>query len=158
MSATHDIAMMRLACAQADRARGRTSPNPLVGAVIVDEGSDEPVVLARGHHARAGADHAEIAALSALGGVAPGKTVYVTLEPCNHVGRTGNCTEALLRAGVARVVVGMRDPNPHVPGGGIERLRAQEPMRVGNDADEEVAMGHALQSITTAWPAQAARG
>lgn len=113
---------MRQALAQAELARGRTSPNPLVGAVVVDEGGAEPVVLARGHHVGPGRDHAEVAALRPLGGQAPGKTLYVTLEPCNHVGRTGKCTEAILAAGLRRVVIGMRDPNPHVIGGGIERL------------------------------------
>lgn len=120
----HDEALMGLALAQAERARGRTSPNPLVGAVVVDESVSPPQVLAVGHHARAGADHAEVAALRALGGSAPGHTIYVTLEPCNHVGRTGKCTDAILAAGLARVVIGQRDPNPRVTGGGIARLRA----------------------------------
>lgn len=131
----YDAALMSLAVAEAERGRGRTSPNPLVGAVVVDEGDGtrEPVVLARGFHARAGADHAEVAALKALVGAdasphsikgcAPGKSLYVTLEPCNHIGRTGKCTDAILAAGIRRVVVGMRDPNPRVAGGGIERLR-----------------------------------
>lgn len=137
----YDAALMGLALAEAERGRGRTSPNPLVGAVVVDEGDGtrEPVVLARGFHARAGADHAEVAALRALAaidasastgplvdtikGCAPGKSLYVTLEPCNHIGRTGKCTDAILAAGIRRVVVGMRDPNPRVAGGGIERLR-----------------------------------
>lgn len=131
----YDAALMGLALAEAERGRGRTSPNPLVGAVVVDEGDGtrEPVVLARGFHARAGADHAEVAALRALvgadadpkniAGCASGKSLYVTLEPCNHIGRTGKCTDAILAAGIRRVVVGMRDPNPRVAGGGIERLR-----------------------------------
>ncbi|MCS6914831.1 MAG: bifunctional diaminohydroxyphosphoribosylaminopyrimidine deaminase/5-amino-6-(5-phosphoribosylamino)uracil reductase RibD [Myxococcales bacterium] len=119
----HDLEFMRLALAEAERGRGQTRPNPLVGAVIVDESGPSPRLLATGFHARAGTDHAEVAALRSLGGQAPGATLYVTLEPCNHVGRTGNCCEALLRAGLRRVVVGMRDPNPRVPGGGVERLR-----------------------------------
>lgn len=131
----YDAALMSLALAEAERGRGRTSPNPLVGAVVVDEGDGtrEPEVLARGFHARAGSDHAEVAALRALAGsgfdkgtlkgCAPGKSLYVTLEPCNHVGRTGKCTDAILAAGIRRVIVGMRDPNPRVAGGGIERLR-----------------------------------
>ncbi len=117
-----DLAMMELACAQAERGRGRTSPNPLVGAVLVDD--DPHTVLATGYHQRAGADHAETAALKAYAGSARGKTLYVTLEPCNHVGRTGNCTETLVAAGLARVVIGIRDTNPGVKGGGVERLRA----------------------------------
>jgi diaminohydroxyphosphoribosylaminopyrimidine deaminase/5-amino-6-(5-phosphoribosylamino)uracil reductase len=122
----HDAALMALALAEAERARGRTSPNPLVGALVVDEGegTGEPRVLSRGFHARAGTDHAEVAALRPLGLQAPGKTLYVTLEPCNHIGRTGKCTDAVLAAGIRRVVIGMHDPNPRVTGGGIERLRA----------------------------------
>lgn len=120
----HETAMMELACRQAELGRGRTSPNPLVGAVVVDETGPEPRVLSTGYHARAGADHAEVAALRPLGGRAAGMTLYVTLEPCNHTGRTGPCTEAVLAAGIARVAIGMRDPNPGVAGGGVERLRA----------------------------------
>lgn len=123
----HDAALMELAVAEAERGRGSTSPNPLVGALVVDESGTAPVVLARGHHVRPGLAHGEAAALAALaavGGSAAGKTLYVTLEPCNHVGRTGKCTELILRAGLSRVVVGMRDPNPRVTGGGVECLRA----------------------------------
>lgn len=128
---------MALARAEAERGRGFTSPNPVVGALVVDETDRDaagvPRVLSRGHHARLGGDHAEVAALRALGAFGPsasaaenarGKTLYVTLEPCNHVGRTGRCTDAVLQAGLARVVCGMPDPNPNVPGGGIARLRA----------------------------------
>lgn len=109
---------MRRAIDLAVRARGRTSPNPLVGCVIVRGGR----VLAEGWHERAGLDHAEAAALRRLGMRAPGATVYVTLEPHNFHGRTPPCTERLIAAGVARVVVGMRDPNPRVDGGGVETL------------------------------------
>jgi diaminohydroxyphosphoribosylaminopyrimidine deaminase/5-amino-6-(5-phosphoribosylamino)uracil reductase len=111
---------MREALALARRAMGKTQPNPMVGCVIVKRGR----VIARGYHHRAGLAHAEVDALQKLApGAARGATVYVTLEPCNHEGRTGPCAEALIAAGVARVVVGMRDPNPHVRGGGAERLR-----------------------------------
>lgn len=120
----HDDDLMRLALAEAARARGRTSPNPLVGVILVDERGPSPRVVARGFHARAGTAHAEVAALRDLGGPATGLTAYVTLEPCNHVGRTGKCTDALIAAGVSRVVVGLLDPNPHVEGGGVARLRA----------------------------------
>lgn len=120
----HDAAMMALAIAQAERGRGRTRPNPMVGAVIVDESGPAPRVLASGYHARAGSDHAEVAALRSLGGGAAGHTLYVTLEPCNHVGRTGRCTDAILAAGLRRVVCGLRDPNPGVQGGGLARLQA----------------------------------
>ena len=98
---------------------GRPSPNPHVGAAIVKGKS----LLAQAHHERAGEDHAEVAALRLAGTKAKGATVYVTLEPCNHVGRTPPCTDALIAAKVARVVIGCRDPNPHVSGGGIEKLR-----------------------------------
>lgn len=112
---------MRRALALAARARGRTAPNPMVGAVIVRRGR----VLAEGFHAKAGTAHAEIVALAKLPrGGARGATVYVSLEPCNHHGRTGPCSEALIEAGVARVVAAMEDPNPRVSGGGIARLRA----------------------------------
>lgn len=109
---------MKEALRLARKGLGWTSPNPAVGAIIVNEGR----AIARGYHRRAGAPHAEIEALNRLGGKAPGSTLYVTLEPCNHVGRTPPCTEAILRSGVRRVVAGMRDPNPHVPGSGCAFL------------------------------------
>lgn len=114
-----DVAMMADALALAQRAAGRTSPNPLVGAVVVAGGQ----VVGRGFHARAGEPHAEIVALRSSGGRARGGTLYVTLEPCDHAGRTGPCTEALLAAGVRRVVVAMVDPDAQVAGRGIARLR-----------------------------------
>lgn len=126
----YDEHFMRLARAEAERGRGFTSPNPVVGALIVDEAASGegglPLVLSRGHHARLGGDHAEVAALRGLvqAESARGKTLYVTLEPCNHIGRTGRCTDAVLAAGLSRVVCGMRDPNLSVAGGGIDRLRA----------------------------------
>lgn len=109
---------MRRAIELAERAR--PSPNPRVGSVIVRDG----VQVGEGWHVAAGCDHGEIVALKAAGDRARGATVYVTLEPCNHYGRTPPCTEALIAAGVSRVVIGVRDVNPHVRGGGIERLRA----------------------------------
>jgi diaminohydroxyphosphoribosylaminopyrimidine deaminase/5-amino-6-(5-phosphoribosylamino)uracil reductase len=99
---------------------GTPSPNPHVGAVLVN-GNE---IVGAGHHERAGEDHAEIVALREAGSRARGATLYVTLEPCNHVGRTPPCTDAIMSAGVARVVVACRDPNPHVAGGGIEKLQA----------------------------------
>lgn len=115
-----DRQYMELALELAARARGRTSPNPMVGAVVVRDGA----IIGRGFHPRAGEPHAEIFALTAAGENARGATMYVSLEPCCHRGRTGPCTEALIRAGVHRVVVAMRDPNPEVGGKGIARLRA----------------------------------
>ena len=103
----------------AQRAIGRTSPNPLVGAVIVRDGQ----IVGRGWHQKAGTAHAEIHALNEAGPLAAGSTIYVTLEPCSHTGRTGPCTEALIRAGIKKVVVAMTDPNPLVAGTGLELLR-----------------------------------
>ena len=91
---------------------GRPSPNPRVGAAIVRDGE----VIALGHHAKAGDAHAEVDAIRNAAGNVEGTTLYVTLEPCNHHGRTGPCTEAILRSGISRVVIGCRDPAPHVPG------------------------------------------
>lgn len=99
---------------------GRPSPNPHVGAVLVKDGE----LIAAGHHEAAGADHAEIAAIKAAGDKARGATLYVTLEPCNHHGRTPPCTDAIIAAKIPRVVIGCRDPNPHVEGLGVEKLRA----------------------------------
>ena len=109
-----DVKYMKLALAEAGKGAGRTSPNPAVGAVIVKDGR----VLSRGYHRRAGLPHAEIEALEKVGRSCPGATLYVTLEPCNHHGKTPPCTESILHAGISRVVVGAMDPNPGVKGGG----------------------------------------
>lgn len=120
MDGTSDLAFMREAVALAAEGRYSTSPNPAVGCVLVRAGE----VVARGFHARAGTAHAEVAALTAAGPAARGATAYVSLEPCNHHGRTGPCTEALIAAGIARVVYACDDPNPRVAGQGAARLRA----------------------------------
>lgn len=110
---------MRQALHLARRGLGRTSPNPAVGAVIVRRGR----VIAQGYHRRAGSPHAEVNALACMKEFAePEDTLYVTLEPCNHKGRTPPCTAAILAKGIKRVVVGMRDPNPNVKGGGCDFL------------------------------------
>src|SRR5438270_3724881 len=101
--------------------RAVTSPNPWVGAVLVPAG-DEPITL--GATAPPGGPHAEVTALELAGDSARGGTLYVTLEPCSHQGRTGPCADAILAAGVARVVVGVEDPDPNVSGEGIRRLEA----------------------------------
>lgn len=111
---------MQQCLALARRALGRTAPNPLVGSVVVQDGE----IVGEGYHPGAGQPHAEVFALRAAGDRACGATLYVNLEPCNHYGRTPPCTEALIAAGVAKVVVGMVDPNPLVAGTGISRLRA----------------------------------
>jgi diaminohydroxyphosphoribosylaminopyrimidine deaminase / 5-amino-6-(5-phosphoribosylamino)uracil reductase len=111
---------MRRAIELAEHGRGLTSPNPMVGAVIVAPGGE---VVGEGFHARAGAAHAEVEALRVAGPRARGATVYVTLEPCAHHGRTPPCAHALVAAGVARVVAAVVDPNPLVAGKGFAELR-----------------------------------
>ncbi len=113
-----DRRFMKTALELAARARGRTSPNPMVGALVVKEGK----ILGQGCHLKAGTPHAEIHALNQAGREAEGATLYVTLEPCCHHGRTGPCTEAVISAGIARVVAAMADPNPLVAGKGLARL------------------------------------
>jgi diaminohydroxyphosphoribosylaminopyrimidine deaminase/5-amino-6-(5-phosphoribosylamino)uracil reductase len=113
-----DSNYMRLALQEAKKGMGRTSPNPCVGAVVVKNNK----VAGRGYHKKAGTPHAEIHALQAAGRKAKDATLYVTLEPCNHTGRTPPCVEAVLRAGISRVVIGMLDPNPGVAGGGARYL------------------------------------
>jgi diaminohydroxyphosphoribosylaminopyrimidine deaminase/5-amino-6-(5-phosphoribosylamino)uracil reductase len=99
--------------------QGDPSPNPRAGALI----ADGEKIIAEGFHQSAGQDHAEVAALREAGEAARGKTMFVTLEPCNHDGRTPPCVDAILAAGIRRVAIGCPDPNPHVRGGGIERLK-----------------------------------
>lgn len=110
---------LRLACRLARKAAGRTSPNPQVGAVLVKDGK----IIGSGYHRLAGGDHAEIAALKRAGKNARGATLYITLEPCSHQGRTPPCAGALIRAGIKNVVCGVRDPNPLVAGRGFRQLR-----------------------------------
>ena len=113
-------AFMREAIELARQGTGQTSPNPAVGAVVVANGE----VAGRGFHTYAGTKHAEIWALDEAGTRASGATLYINLEPCSHQGRTGPCTEALVAAGVSRVVAAMEDPNPRVSGEGFRKLRA----------------------------------
>ncbi len=115
----NDAHWMREAAAEAGRGLGRTAPNPAVGCVIVRDGRE----VGRGYHRRAGRAHAEVEALTAAGKRAFGATAYVTLEPCCRHGRTPPCTQGLLEAGIARVVVGCLDPNPAVSGRGVALLR-----------------------------------
>lgn len=123
-----DERMMRTALAEAQRGLGRTSPNPAVGAVIVREGEGgAPHLIGSGWHRRAGQPHAEIEALRSLAdpSLARGATLYVTLEPCSTHGRTPPCTEAILRAGIRRVVIGTLDPNPSHVGRAVGLLRKE---------------------------------
>ncbi|HEY1761067.1 MAG TPA: bifunctional diaminohydroxyphosphoribosylaminopyrimidine deaminase/5-amino-6-(5-phosphoribosylamino)uracil reductase RibD [Acidimicrobiales bacterium] len=113
--------LMSMAMDEGERARLHAPPNPWVGALIVN---DQGVIVGEGHTQAPGESHAEIEALRRAGGAARGATMVVTLEPCSHTGRTGPCADAIIEAGIARVVVGMVDPDPRVAGSGIELLKA----------------------------------
>jgi len=115
-----DIHYMQRCLGLAEVGRYTANPNPVVGAILVTGDT----IIAEGFHERAGQDHAEIMALKKAGDRARGATLYVTLEPCSHTGRTGPCADAVIEAGVARVVYGMVDPNPAVSGNGLDKLRA----------------------------------
>ncbi|MFH1359823.1 MAG: bifunctional diaminohydroxyphosphoribosylaminopyrimidine deaminase/5-amino-6-(5-phosphoribosylamino)uracil reductase RibD [Candidatus Omnitrophota bacterium] len=114
-----DIDFMKMAYGLALRAKGRTSPNPLVGAVIVKQNR----VISIGYHQRCGGDHAEIIALKKAGPRAKGAKLYVTLEPCAHFGRTPPCADRIIQSGIKEVIVGMKDPNPVTCGRSLRRLR-----------------------------------
>lgn len=115
-----DAYFMRKALALAERGRGRTSPNPMVGALVVDAAG---VIVGRGAHLVAGGPHAEVIALEAAGARARGATLYCTLEPCSHIGRTGPCAPLVVEAGIRRAVIALEDPNPLVHGRGLAHLR-----------------------------------
>src|SRR5690606_17941493 len=136
VSRSADEQYMRRALALAAKGRGRVSPNPMVGCVLV---SPAGMVVGEGWHAEVGGPHAEVEALAHAGEAARGATAYVTLEPCNHHGRTGPCTTALLAAGVSRVVAAMEDPDPRVSGMGLARLR-----------EAGVAVGSGLLAVAAA--------
>jgi diaminohydroxyphosphoribosylaminopyrimidine deaminase/5-amino-6-(5-phosphoribosylamino)uracil reductase len=124
----NDEKIMKLALDLAGKGLGFTSPNPMVGAVLVKDGK----VVGKGYHQAAGKAHAEVNAIDAAGPLAKGAILYVTLEPCNHVGRTPPCTEKIIAAGIKEVVVAMRDPNPNVTGGGLDYLQRRGiPVRSG---------------------------
>jgi len=136
-----DRIYMRRALELAARARGRTSPNPMVGAVLVKDGA----VVGEGFHAFAGADHAELEAIQDAGGAADGATMYVTLEPCCHYGRTPPCVDRIIQAGILRVVAACEDPNPAVGGKGLAALRAAEvAVEVGLLAEEAARLNEAF--------------
>jgi diaminohydroxyphosphoribosylaminopyrimidine deaminase/5-amino-6-(5-phosphoribosylamino)uracil reductase len=131
----------------AARGRGRTSPNPLVGAVLV---SPDGVVVGQGFHERAGEAHAEVRALAEAGARARGATLYCTLEPCCHLGRTGPCVSRIVAAGVARVVAAVEDPNPLVRGRGFEFLRTRGvTVDVGLDERRAVALNQPFFTLMT---------
>jgi diaminohydroxyphosphoribosylaminopyrimidine deaminase / 5-amino-6-(5-phosphoribosylamino)uracil reductase len=141
-----DRLYMRMACRLAAKAAGRTSPNPMVGAVLLRDGK----MIASGFHQFAGGDHAEIVALKKAGNKAEGATLYINLEPCNHYGRTPPCTRALIAAGVKEIVVGMKDPNPLVSGKGLRALtRAGIKVRTGVLEAECRALNEAFTKFIT---------
>ena len=147
---TDDERFMRLALALGRRNLGRTWPNPAVGAVIVKDG----VILARGWTQQGGRPHAEVEALRRAKKAAEGATMYVTLEPCSHQGKSPPCADAILRAGIARVVSALEDPNPEVAGQGHERLRAKGiVLDIGVGAEEARRMhaGH-ISRVTQGRP------
>src|SRR3989338_7668861 len=111
--------IMQSAIALARNGIGKTSPNPAVGAVIVKNGR----VIGKGYHKKAGHAHAELNALKQAGIKATGAEMYITLEPCNHFGRTPPCADAIIKAGIKKVFIGMKDPNPLVAGKGVRRLK-----------------------------------
>jgi diaminohydroxyphosphoribosylaminopyrimidine deaminase/5-amino-6-(5-phosphoribosylamino)uracil reductase len=138
MVEAQDERMMARALFHAARGSGRTSPNPLVGAVVV---SADGVVVGQGFHERAGEPHAEVHALAEAGARAHGATLYSTLEPCCHQGRTGPCVSRIVDAGVVRVVAAVEDPNPAVSGRGFAFLRSRGvTVDVGLAADDAVAL------------------
>jgi diaminohydroxyphosphoribosylaminopyrimidine deaminase/5-amino-6-(5-phosphoribosylamino)uracil reductase len=116
-----DRKFMRLGLSLAKKAWGKTSPNPMVGAIIVKNGK----VIGKGYHHRAGEAHAEVNAIKSAGKAAKGATIYVTLEPCSSYGRTPPCTEAIIKAGIKKVVIGSLDPNPSHAGKALKILSAQ---------------------------------
>jgi len=139
-----DEALMDMALALAAQGQGGTTPNPMVGAVVVQRGQ----VVGRGFHRRAGRPHAEVEALEEAGDAARGATLYCTLEPCCHTGRTGPCVEVVLRAGVREVVVGVEDPDSRVSGRGIEFLRTRGVLvRVGVRRKEATRLNEAFFTV-----------
>ncbi|MGW2594974.1 bifunctional diaminohydroxyphosphoribosylaminopyrimidine deaminase/5-amino-6-(5-phosphoribosylamino)uracil reductase RibD [Streptomyces sp. NPDC001515] len=148
MDTAADITAMRRAIALAARGLGSTSPNPVVGCVVLDA---EGQPAGEGFHQRAGGPHAEIHALRAAGDRARGGTAYVTLEPCDHTGRTGPCTQALIEAGVARVVYAVGDPNPQATGGA-------DTLRAAGTTTEQGLLADEAEAVNEAWLTSVRRG
>src|SRR5207342_2169675 len=137
-----DSHFMRKALALAERGRATTSPNPMVGALVVDA---EGVIVGRGAHRVAGGPHAEVIALEDAGTRASGATLYCTLEPCSHIGRTGPCAPLVAASGVRRAVIAIEDPNPLVNGAGLRHLREHGvDVTVGVMRDEAVRQNQAF--------------
>ena len=146
----NDQYYMQLALALAAKGEGCTSPNPLVGAVVVKDGQ----IVGQGYHQRAGTPHAEVHALKEAGDLARGATIYVTLEPCCHYGRTPPCTEAIKQAGISRVVASITDPNPLVAGKGLQLLEnAGLAVTSGVLADEAAKLNEVfIKNVATGRP------
>jgi diaminohydroxyphosphoribosylaminopyrimidine deaminase / 5-amino-6-(5-phosphoribosylamino)uracil reductase len=141
----HDLRFMELALGLGRRGLGRTWPNPAVGAVVVRREPDGPVIVGRGWTQPHGRPHAETQALDRAGSAACGATLYVTLEPCSHFGRTPPCADAIVAAGIARVVSALEDPNPQVAGEGHRRMAAAGitvEVGIGADAARRAHAGH----------------
>jgi diaminohydroxyphosphoribosylaminopyrimidine deaminase / 5-amino-6-(5-phosphoribosylamino)uracil reductase len=132
-ASSEDVAIMKKALALAEKGRGFTSPNPMVGAVVVKDGQ----VVGEGYHEKFGQPHAEINAIKKAGDDAQGATLYITLEPCNHTGKTGPCTQAIYDYGISKVVIAMTDPNPLVNGQGIAFLRSKGIKVIENVLEEK---------------------
>lgn len=141
----NDFEHMARALTLAERGRGSTSPNPMVGAVVVD---DEGVIVGRGSHEFAGGPHAEVHALNDAGERARGATLYCTLEPCGHTGRTGPCAPRIVEAGIRRAVIAIEDPNPLVAGRGIAHLQSHGiDVTVGVRRHEAAALNRAFFTV-----------
>ena len=143
MDPAADARFMALALALGRRGLGNTWPNPAVGAVIVRNEMDSPVVVGRGWTQPGGRPHAEVEALGRAGAAARGATIYTTLEPCSHFGQTPPCADAIIAAGIARVVSALDDPNPEIAGEGYRRLRAAGITVVTGVGADEARRAHA---------------
>jgi diaminohydroxyphosphoribosylaminopyrimidine deaminase/5-amino-6-(5-phosphoribosylamino)uracil reductase len=142
-----DIEYMNRALDLAERGRGTTSPNPMVGAVVVRE---DGTIVGQGYHERAGEPHAEVHALDEAGDLARGASLYCTLEPCSHVGRTGPCAERVASAGIARVVAATGDPDPRVSGRGFDFLRRRGiEVAVGTGRERALRLNRAYFTFKT---------
>jgi diaminohydroxyphosphoribosylaminopyrimidine deaminase/5-amino-6-(5-phosphoribosylamino)uracil reductase len=141
-----DRHFMQLALSLAEKGRGFVSPNPMVGAVVVKDGQ----VIGQGYHQHAGQSHAEVYAIDDAGVGAHGATLYVTLEPCNHTGKTPPCTQKIIQAGIKRVVAAMADPNPGVKGGGFACLQTHGiSLTAGTCEDEARKLNEAFVTFVT---------
>lgn len=143
-------AFMAEALELAEKGRGFVSPNPVVGALLVKNGK----IAGRGYHAAYGGKHAEIPAIEQAGDSAKGADLYVTLEPCNHVGKTEKCTEKIIKSGIKRVIIALKDPNPNVEGGGIGYLKENGIQVIEGVLKKKALFQNRfyLKSITTGMP------